>query len=79
LQEAGVFTAKLTRLFQDYVQELQTEINQELLETMHETGLAYWGRFGKVGQAREKELRDPDKKVGPNADIFILYFSLGLN
>jgi hypothetical protein len=64
LQDAGVFTAKSTRLFQGYVQELQAEINQELLETMHDTELSDWGRFGKVRQAREKELRDPD-------DVFI--------
>jgi hypothetical protein len=64
LQESGVFTATSTRLFQGYAQELQAEINQELLETMHETELADWGRFGKVRQAREKELRDPD-------DVFI--------
>ena len=31
LQDAGVFTAKSTRLFQGYAQELQAEMNQELL------------------------------------------------
>lgn len=60
LQEAGAVTAKSTKLFQGYVQELQAEINQELLETMHDTELTDWGRFGKIRQAREKELRDPD-------------------
>jgi hypothetical protein len=64
LQEAGSFTAKSSRLFQGYVQELQAEINQELLEKMHDAELTDWARFGKVRQAREKELRDPD-------DIFI--------
>jgi hypothetical protein len=64
LQEAGVFTAKSSRLFQGYAQELQAEINQELLETMHDTELADWARFGKTRQAREKELRDPN-------DVFI--------
>ena len=64
LQDAGVFTAKATRIFQGYTQELQAEINQELLEMMHEAELADWSRFGKVRQAREKELRDPD-------DVFI--------
>ena len=64
LQEAGVFTAKSTRLFQGYAQELQAEINQELLETMHQTELDDWGRFGKIRQAEEKRLRDPD-------DVFI--------
>ena len=31
LQDAGVFTAKSTRLFQGYAQELQAEMNQEML------------------------------------------------
>ena len=64
LQEAGVFTPKSTRLFQGYAQELQAEINQELLETMHQTELDDWGRFGKIRQTEEKRLRDPD-------DVFI--------
>ncbi len=64
LQEAGSVTAKSSRLFQGYVQELQAEINQELLETMHATELEDWGKFGKIRQAEEKRLRDPD-------DVFI--------
>ena len=64
LQEAGSFTAKSSKLFQGYAQELQAEINQELLETMHQTELDDWGRFGKIRQAQEKHLRDPD-------DVFI--------
>jgi hypothetical protein len=64
LQEAGSFTAKSSKLFQGYAQELQAEINQELLETMHQTELDDWGRFGKIRQAEEKRLRDPD-------DVFI--------
>jgi|SRR4051794_9081841 hypothetical protein len=64
LQEAGSFTANSSKLFQGYTQELQAEMNQELLETMHETELADWARFGKVRQSREKELRDPE-------DVFI--------
>jgi hypothetical protein len=64
LQDAGVFTAKSSKLFQGYTQELQAEINQELLEMMHATELEGWGRFGKVRQAEEKRLRDPD-------DVFI--------
>jgi len=59
LQEAGSFTTKSSKLFQGYAQELQAEINQELLETMHQTELDDWGRFGKVRQAEEKRLRDP--------------------
>ena len=64
LQEAGSVTAKSSKLFQGYVQELQAEINQELLETMHATELEDRGRFGKIRQAEEKRLRDPD-------DVFI--------
>jgi hypothetical protein len=64
LQDAGVFAPKSAKLFQGYAQELQAEINQELLGTMHHNELADWGRFGKVRQTREKELRDPD-------DVFI--------
>jgi hypothetical protein len=64
LQEAGVFSAKSTRLFQGYAQELQAEMNQELLETMHQTELDDWGRFGKIRQAEEKRIKDPD-------DVFI--------
>ncbi|HEY2499174.1 MAG TPA: hypothetical protein VGK24_19105 [Candidatus Angelobacter sp.] len=64
LREAGSVTAKSSRLFQGYVQELQAEINQELLETMHATELEDWGTFGKIRQAEEKRLRDPD-------DVFI--------
>jgi hypothetical protein len=64
LQDAGVLTAKSTRLFQGYAQELQAEMNQELLETMHSIELDDWGRFGKIRQAEEKRLRDPD-------DVFI--------
>lgn len=64
LQEAEVFTSKEARLFQGYAQELQAEINQELLDTMHATELDDWGRFGKIRQAEEKGLRDPD-------DVFI--------
>lgn len=64
LQETGAFTSKDARLFQGYTQELQAEINQELLDTMHATELDDWGRFGKIRQAEEKRLRDPD-------DVFI--------
>jgi hypothetical protein len=39
-------------------------MNQELLEILHGAELDDWSRFGKVRQAREKELRDPD-------DVFI--------
>jgi hypothetical protein len=65
LHDAGTLTAHSTRLFQGYTQELQAEINQELLEMMHGEELDDWGRYGKIRQAEEKRLRDPD-------DVFIL-------
>jgi len=64
LQEYGVFTAKFTRLYQSYAQELQAEINQDVVEILDGIELHDMFRFGKVRSAREKELRDPD-------DIFI--------
>jgi hypothetical protein len=35
-------------------------MNQELLETLNEIELNDWNRFGKVRQAWEKYLKDPD-------------------
>jgi hypothetical protein len=64
LQRTGVFRSKFTRLFQGFTQELQAELNQEFLDTLHQIELDDWGRFGKVRQAEEKRLRDPD-------DVFI--------
>jgi len=64
LQGTGAFRAKFIRLHQAFAQELQAEINEEVLGILHgmETDDQY--RFGKVRDARDKELRDPD-------DVFI--------
>lgn len=64
LQEARIFRPKFLRTYEGYAQELQAEINEELLETLHKIELDDWNRYGKVRQVREKELRDPD-------DVFI--------
>jgi hypothetical protein len=64
LQEAGIFSRKDIRLYQGLTQELQCEINELLLETMHNIEFDDWGRFGKIRKAEEKRLRDPD-------DVFI--------
>ncbi len=64
LEETRIFRPKFLRLFQGFAQELQAEINQELLLPMHEQELDDWYRHGKVRQAWEKYLRDPD-------DVFI--------
>ena len=60
LREYGVLTAKFTRLYQSYAQELQAEINQDVVEILDGIELHDMFRFGKVRSAREKELRDPD-------------------
>jgi hypothetical protein len=60
----GSFYLKKCLTLQGYAQELQAEMNQELLDTMHQTEVDDWGRFGKIRQAEEKRLRDPD-------DVFI--------
>lgn len=64
LQEAGIFSRKDARLYQGLIQELQCEINELLLEDMHNIEFDDWGRFGKIRKAEEKRLRDPD-------DVFI--------
>jgi hypothetical protein len=64
LEEARVFRPKYLQRFQGFAQELQAEINQELLETLNEVELHDWYRYGKVRQAWEKYLKDPD-------DVFI--------
>ena len=64
IQKTGPFKSKSAKLFSGLAQELQAEINQDFLEDLHQLELDDWNRFGKVRQAREKELRDPD-------DVFI--------
>jgi hypothetical protein len=64
LRQAGVLTAESTREFQSFTQELQSEFNQDFLLDWHQVELDDWARFGKVRQAQEKRLRDPD-------DVFI--------
>jgi hypothetical protein len=64
LQESGILNRKDTRLYQGYTQELQCEMNERLLEIMRDVEFDDWARFGKVRQAEEKRLQDPD-------DVFI--------
>jgi hypothetical protein len=64
LQRTGPFKPKSAKLFSSLAQELQAEINQDFLEDLHQLELDDWNRFGKVRDARDKELRDPD-------DVFI--------
>jgi hypothetical protein len=64
LQRSGVYRTKFARLHQAFTQELQAEINEEALEILHTIETGDLNRFGKVRDARNKELRDPD-------DVFI--------
>jgi hypothetical protein len=64
LEGCRMFRPKYLRQFQGFAQELQAEINSELLETLSESEMHDWTRFGKVRDAWEKWLRDPD-------DVFI--------
>jgi len=64
LEATRFFPPKSLRNFQGFTQELQAEINEELLETLHQAELDDWNRFGKVREAWEKSIRDPD-------DVFI--------
>jgi hypothetical protein len=64
LQKSGPFKPESAKLFSGLAQELQAEINQDFLEDLHQLELDDWNRFGKIRDARDKELRDPD-------DVFI--------
>jgi hypothetical protein len=64
LQRSGPFKHKSAKLFSGLTQELQAEINQDFLEDLHQLELDDWNRYGKVRDAKDKELRDPD-------DVFI--------
>ena len=63
-QQTRRFKSRDLTIYQGLAQELQADINQTLLETLHQDELDDWARFGRVSAAREKELRDPD-------DVFI--------
>ena len=60
LQRTGVFKSKAAKRFPGFALELQAEFNQEFLEDLHQLELDDWGRYGKVRQRWEKEIRDPD-------------------
>jgi hypothetical protein len=64
MDQAKILRRGMLKTLRGYTQELQADINQEVLEIMHQDELDDWGRFGKIRQAEEKRLRDPD-------DVFI--------
>jgi hypothetical protein len=62
LQQSGVFSYQCTRLFQSFAQELQSEMNVQILETMDHIETEDWRRFGKVRDKREKFLKGKAKR-----------------
>ena len=56
------FPSKASKLFPDFVRELQAEINSEFLSPLHDRELSEWGRHGKVRQKWEKWLRGPERR-----------------
>lgn len=64
LQETGIFRSKFTWLHKVFAQGLQAEINEEALRILLDIETDDLNRFGKIRDARDKELRDPD-------DVFI--------
>jgi hypothetical protein len=64
LGEAGLLPQKYMRRYQAFAQELQAQINEEVADILLSIEGDDLYRFGKVRQAWEKEIRDPD-------DLFI--------
>jgi hypothetical protein len=64
LRKSGTLNRKYAHLYQSFAQELQAEINDELMSILGDVESEDFARYGKVRQAYEKELRDPD-------DVFI--------
>ena len=60
LEQARVFRPKYLKLFRGFAQELQAEMNSEFVAILSEVEDHDWYRFGKVRQAWEKYLKDPD-------------------
>ena len=58
LRELGILHE--ARRYQSFVQELQAEINHELMQTLESEESHDLRRFGKVREAWEKNLRDPN-------------------
>jgi hypothetical protein len=60
LRDNGVFRREYTRLYQSFAQELQAQINDEAFEILPMVELDDLNRFGRVRDAWERSLRDPN-------------------
>jgi hypothetical protein len=65
LEPMRMIAAKDMKMFQASVQELQSEINDMVLDSLQPIEMHDSARFDRIRAAREKELRDPD-------DVFLL-------
>jgi hypothetical protein len=64
LGEGGALPRKYVHRYQSFAQELQAEINDDVIDMLQSLEGDDIYRFGKVRQAFEKQIRDPD-------DVFI--------
>ena len=60
LKQFRILSPKYAHLYQSFAQELQSEINQDLMSVMEGIESDDSFRHGKVRQAWEKEIADPD-------------------
>jgi hypothetical protein len=60
LKRFRVLSPEYARLYQSFAQELQAEINQDVMSTMESVESYDSFRYGKVRQAWEREITDPD-------------------
>jgi flagellar biosynthesis chaperone FliJ len=59
MRQRGMLTAKYTRLYQAFAQELEGELHSEILTAMQGVEEDDWNRFGRVRDKWEKYLRGP--------------------
>lgn len=67
LRETGLFKSKVSRLFAQFAQELQADMNQEFLNDLRKLELADWARSGKARQRWEEYLKGPTARGSKKA------------
>lgn len=60
LKQFRVLSPKYAHLYQSFAQELQAEINQDVMSVMEDIESNDSFRYGRVRQAWEKEITDPN-------------------
>ncbi len=60
LKQFRILSPKYAHIYQSFVQELQAEINQDLMRIMESVEADDQFQFGKVRQAWERQMSDPD-------------------